>query len=60
MTVGTITMTMIWVVCAILWSLLLGMEIMKQKPSRLIVISDSALIVLFCVNILMQLMTVII
>lgn len=54
----TIIMTMLWVFCIAAWSFMLGTEIKRQKPNKVTVISDIILIILFCINVLLRLMSV--
>lgn len=54
----TIIMTMLWVFCIAAWSFMLGIETRRQKPNKVTVISDIILIILFCINVLLRLMSV--
>lgn len=54
----TIVMTMLWIFCIAAWSFMLGVETRRQKPNKVTVISDIILIILFCVNVLLRLMSV--
>lgn len=59
MSTFNIVMTMLWVFCIAAWSFMLGTEVKRQKPSRVTIISDIILIILFCVNILLRLFSII-
>lgn len=54
----TIVMTMLWVFCIAAWSFMLGVETRRQKPNKVTVISDIILIILFCINVLLRLVSV--
>lgn len=54
----TIVTTMLWVFCIAAWSFMLGVETRQQKPNKVTVISDIILIILFCINVLLRLVSV--
>lgn len=49
-------MTMLSVFCIAVWSFMLGIEIRRQRPNKVTIISDFVLIILFYVDVLLRLM----